>query len=117
TLRMVARYADIWNYGGGPPEEFRRLSAILDEHCAAIGRDPASIERSVQVGTDPDALASLREPVRAFIQAGATHLVFYLLSPQLDARGRDLIPPGIVARLAREVAEPLRAEFAEPDPA
>lgn len=107
TLRVVAQYADIWNYGGGPPEEFRRLSGVLDEHCAAIGRDPASIERSVQVATDPADLDAARESLRAFIAAGATHLVLYLLAPQLDPHDHDLIPPGIVRRLAREVAEPL----------
>src|SRR5262249_41093116 len=100
TLRMVAQYADIWNYGGGPPEEFQRLSAILDKHCSDIGRDPALIERSVQVAAAPDDLGALRASVRALIQAGATHLIFYLLSPQLDPRERDLIPPGIVGRLA-----------------
>ncbi|WP_328991505.1 LLM class F420-dependent oxidoreductase [Kribbella sp. NBC_01245] len=52
TLRIVARHADIWNtFAEG--ETFVRKSRILDEHCAAIGRDPAEIERSVLVGGDP----------------------------------------------------------------
>src|SRR6185437_14443438 len=46
TLRVVAKHADIWNFAGGTAEEFTRKSAILDEHCAAIGRDPSEIERS-----------------------------------------------------------------------
>ena len=44
TLRVVAKHADIWNFGGGPPEEALRKSRILDEHCAAaIGRDPVPL--------------------------------------------------------------------------
>ncbi|MDQ2684115.1 MAG: LLM class F420-dependent oxidoreductase [Chloroflexota bacterium] len=51
TLRIVAEHADIWN-GFGNPEEIARKSAILDEHCAAIGRDPSEIERSVLANGD-----------------------------------------------------------------
>src|SRR4029077_8434254 len=46
TLRIVAEYADIWN-AFGTPETLARKDAILREHCAAVGRDPATIERSV----------------------------------------------------------------------
>ncbi len=46
TLRIVAEHADIWNADQDDPESFRRRSAILDEHCRAVGRDPASIERT-----------------------------------------------------------------------
>ncbi|HZR82648.1 MAG TPA: LLM class F420-dependent oxidoreductase [Candidatus Binatia bacterium] len=44
-LKLVARYAQIWNMGGSP-DLFRRKIAVLDRHCAAIGRDPREIERS-----------------------------------------------------------------------
>lgn len=46
TLPLVARVADIWN-GYGTPESLAASSAIIDEQCAAIGREPGSIERSV----------------------------------------------------------------------
>src|SRR5438093_5548204 len=42
TLRVVARYADVWNFGGGPVEEFQRKTAILHQHCQEVGRDPAA---------------------------------------------------------------------------
>ncbi len=48
TLRIVARDADIWN-GEGDPESFARKSRVLDEHCAALGRDPGSIRRTVGI--------------------------------------------------------------------
>jgi alkanesulfonate monooxygenase SsuD/methylene tetrahydromethanopterin reductase-like flavin-dependent oxidoreductase (luciferase family) len=45
-LRIVAQYADDWN-SFGTVEEMRERNAILDEHCAAIGRDPGTIVRSL----------------------------------------------------------------------
>ncbi|MGH7785423.1 MAG: LLM class F420-dependent oxidoreductase [Candidatus Binatia bacterium] len=44
-LRLVAQYADCWNFGGSV-DEFRQKIAVLDRHCAAVGRPPAAIERS-----------------------------------------------------------------------
>src|SRR5262249_32018280 len=74
-LRIVAQHAQGWNMAKGSPEEFRRLSGLIDGYCAAIGRDPSEIERSIQflpeaMGSDPVAHA------RAFVAAGANHLVF-----------------------------------------
>jgi probable F420-dependent oxidoreductase len=45
TLKLVARHASIW-HAFGDLEAFREKNAILDEHCANEGRDPATIERS-----------------------------------------------------------------------
>jgi F420-dependent oxidoreductase-like protein len=45
TLRLVAQYADACNVFGRP-EAIARKYAILDAHCAAVGRDPDEIERS-----------------------------------------------------------------------
>jgi F420-dependent oxidoreductase-like protein len=45
-LRIVAQYADAWN-SFGTPDEMRERNAILDEHCAALGRDPSTIVRSL----------------------------------------------------------------------
>jgi alkanesulfonate monooxygenase SsuD/methylene tetrahydromethanopterin reductase-like flavin-dependent oxidoreductase (luciferase family) len=46
TLRTVARYADAWNTSG-TPEKFAAGDAILAAHCAEVGRDPGTIERTV----------------------------------------------------------------------
>lgn len=48
TLRITARHADHWNVWGGP-ERLRAKGAILDQHCAAAGRDPKSIVRSANM--------------------------------------------------------------------
>lgn len=69
TLRLVARHAHMWN-GFGPPEDYARKNAILDEHCRTEGRDPAEIERTVLL-VRPDDLERLEE----YVKAGATHLI------------------------------------------
>ena len=46
TLRIVARHADAWNTSG-PLDRVTESVRILGEHCAAIGRDPTTIEMSV----------------------------------------------------------------------
>ncbi len=46
TLRTVARRADAWNTSG-TVDEVREKLAILDEHCAEVGRDRAQIELTV----------------------------------------------------------------------
>jgi F420-dependent oxidoreductase-like protein len=48
TLRIVAKHADHWNVWGGP-KVMARKGAILDAHCAAVGRDPGTIRRSVNI--------------------------------------------------------------------
>jgi len=50
TLPLAARYAQEWNAVFAPPEEFRRLSARLDELLAAQGRSPTSLRRSLMTG-------------------------------------------------------------------
>src|ERR1700712_904782 len=64
TLRYVAEYADVWHVFGDL-ESLTRKSRILDEHCAAVGRDPGEIQRSTALPGGPtddgaaDALADL----------------------------------------------------------
>ncbi len=77
TLRLTARHADIW-HAFGSVDVFREKNAILDEHCAAEGRDPAAIERSWSLGSgDPGEL----------LAAGVTHIVVGITA---GASGYDL---------------------------
>lgn len=46
-LRLVAEMADAWNCWG-TPDRIRHKSAVLDAHCADVGRDPAEVSRSAQ---------------------------------------------------------------------
>src|SRR5688572_12641717 len=81
TLRVVAQYADIWNFGGGDVEIFRHKLRVLHEHCAAIGRDPKEIELSVQNRIDYDDLGTTVETLKPLVDAGATHIVLMLVCP------------------------------------
>jgi alkanesulfonate monooxygenase SsuD/methylene tetrahydromethanopterin reductase-like flavin-dependent oxidoreductase (luciferase family) len=49
TLKLVARYADMNNVGGGFAS-VRRKEEILLRHCETVGRDPSTIERSAALG-------------------------------------------------------------------
>lgn len=49
TLRMAAKHADGWNAAYKSAEEFRRLNGVLDNWCDVEGRDPAKIERSINL--------------------------------------------------------------------
>jgi alkanesulfonate monooxygenase SsuD/methylene tetrahydromethanopterin reductase-like flavin-dependent oxidoreductase (luciferase family) len=47
TLRLVAEYADACNlFAVGPAEVAHKLD-VLRDHCAAVGRDPAEIEKTI----------------------------------------------------------------------
>jgi alkanesulfonate monooxygenase SsuD/methylene tetrahydromethanopterin reductase-like flavin-dependent oxidoreductase (luciferase family) len=50
TLKLVARYGDANNIGGGIANVTRK-EAILVQHCETVGRDPAEIERTSGIGT------------------------------------------------------------------
>jgi alkanesulfonate monooxygenase SsuD/methylene tetrahydromethanopterin reductase-like flavin-dependent oxidoreductase (luciferase family) len=50
TLKLVARYADANNVGGGI-DAVRHKEAVLLQHCEMVGRDPAEIERTTSLGT------------------------------------------------------------------
>jgi F420-dependent oxidoreductase-like protein len=45
TLRITAQHADEWNVWGDPAI-LKHKMAILDQHCADLGRDPTAIQRS-----------------------------------------------------------------------
>lgn len=49
-LRLVARHADHWNMYR-TASDWAALALALDEHCERIGRDPATITRSVMIPT------------------------------------------------------------------
>jgi F420-dependent oxidoreductase-like protein len=74
TLRMAAEHAAVWNSPGGTPQQVSELSAVLDRHCADIGRDPSEIRRSVQIRV-PDTLNGMQEQVRDFVAVGITEFI------------------------------------------
>jgi alkanesulfonate monooxygenase SsuD/methylene tetrahydromethanopterin reductase-like flavin-dependent oxidoreductase (luciferase family) len=95
TLRIVAEHADIWNCPARTPEEFSHYDGVLDQHCAAVGRDPGQIARSVQLILRDTDWATARDQVQGFINAGVNHVVLAPLPPFTS-----------VTDLAKEVIEP-----------
>lgn len=90
TLKLTARHADVWNAPGpvgGSVAAALEASRQLDAACAAIGRDPAEIRRSVQPRFDGSDPAACVEELVRFAEAGFTELVVYLGSkdPVRDA--------------------------------
>jgi len=103
TLRLVARYADACNVFGGPAVISHKF-AVLRDHCAAVGRPYAEIERSTlqsvrisatgDEGTDSP--AAIVERFGELSDAGAQHVIFSvrdLWDPaKLELIGRDVLP-------------------------
>ncbi len=50
SLRLAARYADEYNMSSSGPELCAEKFAALDEECRKIGRDPATMRKSVMAG-------------------------------------------------------------------
>ena len=69
TLRTVAERADGWNTAG-ELDEVRGKLAILDEHCAAVGRDRSEIELTVSFPI------VIRDEVAAAVAAAAERFAF-----------------------------------------
>jgi F420-dependent oxidoreductase-like protein len=72
TLRIAAQHADGWNVPFIPPEVFAHKANVLDEHCAQLGRDPATISKTVNVGmafTDEE-LKRQFGPMSNFVKPG-----------------------------------------------
>ncbi|WP_344221056.1 LLM class F420-dependent oxidoreductase [Kribbella sancticallisti] len=107
TLKLVAKYGDAANIGGGNPEVIKEKVAILKGHCETLGRDYDSIIKSTGInafpidkGDDPkkatekalgpmnwDKFANdnligtedeIADKVEAALEAGADYVIFYV---------------------------------------
>ncbi|MFF4655823.1 LLM class flavin-dependent oxidoreductase [Streptomyces sp. NPDC001381] len=94
TLRVVAEHADLWNFPGGDLDEAVRRGALLDRHCAEIGRDPASITRSIPLPVSYDRPGDTRRAIGAALDAGFPHIVLGLPAPY---------PAGVAQWVAEEL--------------
>jgi F420-dependent oxidoreductase-like protein len=89
TLRMAAEYAAVWNAAGGTPEEVAEASAVLDRHCADVGRDPATIRRSVQIRVGDD-FDELQRKVEGFVAIGISDPLLIVQTDDPVARAERL---------------------------
>jgi alkanesulfonate monooxygenase SsuD/methylene tetrahydromethanopterin reductase-like flavin-dependent oxidoreductase (luciferase family) len=97
TLRLVAQYGDACNVFGGPTAIHHKYE-VLREHCLALGRDPAEIERTTlqSINLATESPASIVERFGELSDAGAQHVVFAVRgladAAALELIGRDVIP-------------------------
>jgi alkanesulfonate monooxygenase SsuD/methylene tetrahydromethanopterin reductase-like flavin-dependent oxidoreductase (luciferase family) len=106
-LRLLGRYADMWNgfwdYAGNSPGQLAEVRALIDEACVEVGRDPATLDRTITVlmaddspnpywkdspsdnANQPltplmlnDAPADIAQSLRAFVAEGASHIQIHL---------------------------------------
>ncbi len=91
TLKLVARYADGWNVPFVVPEVYAHKVQVLHDHCAAVGRDPAEIECTVNLALawkDEDLEAQfggIAEAVRPNVLIGSTQEVIDRIGEYADA--------------------------------
>lgn len=107
-LRLVAEHADIWNVPGPPHGSLEFLverSRVLDEQCAAVGRDPRTVIRSVQMILQADDPAAARTTVAGVVGAGFRHVVLAVRPPS---------PHNVARWLADEIIMPVRERLPAP---
>lgn len=100
TLRLVARYADWWNFNGSTADEYNRKLAILREHCEEVGRDFQEIKLTYSTWVHPyekqkrgiqeyqkhiidGTPAEVTHELKRFCEIGVTH--FMLKFPDLES--------------------------------
>ena len=103
TLRIAAQYADGWNVPFIAPDAWAHKAAVLDEHCATVGRDPSEIVKTVNVGmafTDEElqrqfgpmsnyvkpgvlsgSVQEMVDKVGAYVEAGAQWVILAMRAP------------------------------------
>jgi alkanesulfonate monooxygenase SsuD/methylene tetrahydromethanopterin reductase-like flavin-dependent oxidoreductase (luciferase family) len=81
VLRVVAEHADRWNIPGHDIDDAVGRSALLDRYCAEIGRDPASVTRSIHLSVSYDKPGITRDAIGEALDAGFRHIVLGLPAP------------------------------------
>lgn len=100
-LRIAASYAQTWN-SHCSPGELREQNSRLDAICSGLGREPATLGRSVyywvaREGVDPwTSAGAFGEIAGRYREAGATELIFDHPSdeqlPVLERVAADVLP-------------------------
>ena len=80
-LRVVAEHADLWNIPGDDIDDAVGRGALLDHYCAEIGRDPASVTRSIHLPVSYDQPGITQDAIGEAIDAGFRHIVLGLRVP------------------------------------
>jgi alkanesulfonate monooxygenase SsuD/methylene tetrahydromethanopterin reductase-like flavin-dependent oxidoreductase (luciferase family) len=98
TLRVVAEHADLWNIpGGGDIDDLVGRSRLLDRYCVEIGRDPASITRSIHLPVAYDRPEATRVAIKEAVDAGFGHVILSVMAPY---------PAGVAQWVVDELVSP-----------
>lgn len=81
TLRLVAEHAHIW-HGFTDASTYPGLAAVLDQHCANVGRAPATIERSS--GVPEKSVEAALAGAESLVWLGVTLLTVGVNGPDYD---------------------------------
>lgn len=130
TLKLVARYADGCNMGGGNPDTIKHKVEVLQQHCETLGRDIKEITISTSLedihllkpGEDPDKAANwtkgrvsledyrkrykiltadqIAERVQAISDAGANYVIVYLAGLAYDTDMINRFSEEVIPRFA-----------------
>lgn len=117
TLRIAARWADEWNTWG-TPDLIAAKTAVLDQHCALLDRDPREIRRSAQVAVFLDGVGDRNIPPVPSVTADVGQMQAYLQRYE-DAGVNEFILPDwnlglgqarldVLDRFLTDVAAPFR---------
>ena len=101
-LRLIGKYADIWD-SGLEADELKVAFGTIKRHAVEAGRDPDSIMASTPVWRKPMSDKEFADRVRAFYGAGVRQM---LIQHPWDRAGIDTIP-----HLVETVIPELRAEL------
>jgi F420-dependent oxidoreductase-like protein len=107
-LRLAARHADIWN-AVGTPDDVAAVNQRLDAACAAEGRDPASLVRTVSPRINLlESAEAFAAGVAAYRAAGFRDI--YLPWPRTERE----VP--VLREVARDVIPALRGQMPSSSP-
>ena len=121
TLRIAAAHADGWNVPFIAPDVWAHKSLVLDAWCDKIGRDPAAITRSVNVGmafteeelrrqfgpmskaVRPGVLSGsvqeMVDKVGSYVDAGAAYVILAMRAP-FDRDGLEQFAAEVIPAIA-----------------
>jgi len=100
-LRAVARHADVWNYFPIPLPAYEHKRAVLHQHCAALGRDPATLAQSLMV---PLVTARREKDVRDQLEAARRRGGTFAYDDQLVQGTPDIVVPRLLDYARRGVS-------------
>lgn len=101
TLKLVAEYAAEWNAVNLNPGDYAKKAAVLQRHCESVGRDPATIRRSMM-------MFALVAPDTKFLDKATEALMRFRGLPaggDLEKFRADMRERGMIVGLKDEVVD------------